>query len=273
MPGTRDALPIDTGDGFPGLLRTWRHRRRLSQLELALASGVSQRHISFLESGRSRPSRNMILVLSETLGVPLRDRNGWLSAAGFAPAYPARSLDDPQMRQVLAAVRLMLTSHAPFPAIAIDRAWNIKMANTPFDRFMEMLGPDIWKRIGGDTRNIMRLFFHPEGIRPYIVNWAVAAPLVWRRAQTEAEAQGGAEMNAVLSELAAYQDAGLEGLSDNVSLVPILPLEIEKDGVRISLFTIIATFGTPQDVTADELRVETLFPADPETEQLFQSMR
>ena len=114
------------GDGaFAHLLRNWRHRRRLSQLDLAVTSGVSQRHVSFLESGRARPSRSMILQLSETLEVPLRERNDWLTAAGFAPVFRARPLDDPQMSQVMAAVRMMLTNHAPFPAVAIDRAWNI----------------------------------------------------------------------------------------------------------------------------------------------------
>lgn len=119
-------------DDFAGRLRTWRQKRRVSQLELALSAGVSQRHISFLESGRSSPSRGMILRISETLEVPLRERNGWLVAAGYAPMFEARTLDDPQMSQVMAAVRLMLTNHAPFPAIAIDRAWNIRMTNAPF---------------------------------------------------------------------------------------------------------------------------------------------
>src|SRR5476649_3060071 len=112
--------------GFPLLLRSWRQKRRLSQLDLALSSGVSQRHVSFLESGRAKPSRSMILQLSETLEVPLRERNEWLTAAGFAPIFRARPLDDPQMGQVMAAVRMMLENHEPFPAVAIDRAWNIR---------------------------------------------------------------------------------------------------------------------------------------------------
>lgn len=260
-----------TDRGFPLLLKTWRQKRRLSQLELALTSGVSQRHVSFLESGRAKPSRSMILQLSETLEVPLRERNDWLTAAGFAPVFKARPLDHPQMIQVMSAVRMMLTNHAPFPAVAIDRAWNIRMANAPFDMMNAMLGADLWQRIGGPQRNLMRLFFHPKGIKPLVTNWKAVAPLLWHRAQREAEAIGGEEMQQVLMELSQYQDADTLWAAQDAALVPVLPLELEKDGVRISLFTIIATFGTAQDVTADELRIETLFPADAATEQLFRA--
>jgi DNA-binding XRE family transcriptional regulator len=243
----------------------------MSQLELALASGVSQRHVSFLESGRAKPSRGMILQLSETLEVPLRERNDWLVAAGFAPVFRARPLDDPQMGQVMNAVRMMLANHEPFPAIAIDRAWNIRLSNRPFDLMTGMFGPDVWSRIGGD-RNLMRLFFHPNGIKPYIVNWPAIAPLLWHRARREAEALGGQEMKDVLSELSQYQDADTLWAAEDAALVPVLPVEVEKDGMRASLFTVISTFGTAQDVTADELRIEFLFAADEETERLFRSM-
>jgi transcriptional regulator with XRE-family HTH domain len=260
--------------GFPHLLRAWRQKRRLSQLDLALASGVSQRHVSFLESGRAHPSRTMILQLSETLEVPLRDRNDWLTAAGFAPVFKARTLEDPQMSQVLNAVRLMLTNHEPFPAIAIDRAWNIRMSNAPFDRVSDIIGPDVWNQVGGGpgTRNLMRLFFHPHGIRPLVTNWDSVAPLLWRRAEREAKALGGEEMRQVLSELRPYQDPDTLWSAEDAALVPVLPLEMEKDGLRISLFTVIATFGTAQDVTADELRIESLFPADEATASLFRDM-
>lgn len=260
------------GDAFPSLLKTWRSKRRMSQLELALASGVSQRHVSFLESGRAKPSRTMILQLSETLEVPLRERNDWLTAAGFAPVFRARPLDDPQMALVMNAVKVMLANAEPYPAIAIDRAWNIRMANGPFEMMGAMLGQDLWSRIGGAERNLMRLFFHPNGIKPYVVNWTLVAPLLWHRAQREAEALGGQEMKAVLSELAQHQDAETLWAAEDAALVPVLPLEVDKDGQRISLFTVIATFGTAQDVTADELRIETLFPADAATEKLFRSL-
>jgi len=262
----------ESDNGFPLLLKFWRQKRRLSQLELALSSGVSQRHVSFMESGRARPSRSMILQLSETLDVPLRERNDWLTAAGFAPVYKARPLDDPQMGQVMAAIQMMLSNHEPFPAVAIDRAWNIRMANASFERMGEMLGADLWQRVGGAQRNLMRLFFHPDGIKPFVKNWTSIAPLIWHRAQREADALGGQEMKQVLLQLCDYQDADTLWAASDAALVPVMPLEIEKDGVGISLFTVIATFGTPQDVTADELRIESLFPADGATEALFRGM-
>ena len=257
--------------GFPRLLREWRQKRRLSQLDLALNSGVSQRHVSFLESGRANPSRNMILQLSETLEVPLRDRNAWLTAAGFAPLFRTRTLDDPQMGQVISAVRMMLTAHEPFPAIALDRAWNIRMSNTAFDRLDALLGPDVWARIGGAERNLMRLFFHPQGIRPLVTNWAVVGPLTWRRAQREAEALDGREMKAVLAELAPMQDPQILWSAPDTALTPVVAFNILIQGVQISTFAVVATFGTAQDVTADELRIETLFPADAATEALFRN--
>ena len=256
---------------FPQLLKNWRQKRRLSQLDLALESGVSQRHLSFLESGRAKPSRSMILQLSETLEVPLRERNDWLVAAGFAPVFRARPLDDPQMNQVMNAVHLMLANHEPFPAIAIDRAWNIRLANKPFDMMGAMIGEDVWARVGGQERNLMRLFFHPNGVRPMVENWTAIAPLLWHRARREAEALGGQEMKEVLADLSQYQDAETLWAAEDAALVPVLPLQMQRNGLRVSLFTVIATFGTAQDVTADEMRIESFFPADEVTEKLFRS--
>ena len=257
--------------GFPRLLREWRQKRRLSQLDLALSSGVSQRHVSFLESGRANPSRNMILQLSETLDVPLRDRNAWLTAAGFAPVFRSRTLDDPQMGQVMSAVRMMLTAHEPFPALALDRAWNVRMSNTSFDQMGAMLGDDIWARVGGEQRNLMRLFFHPLGIRSFVTNWSAVGPLMWSRAQREAEALGGLEMKAVLDDLAPLQPDTILWSAADTALLPVMPFEMQVGDLKMSMFAIVATFGTAQDVTADELRIETLFPADPETEALFRN--
>jgi hypothetical protein len=240
-------------------------------------SGVSQRHVSFLESGRANPSRQMILQLSETLEVPLRDRNDWLAAGGFAPLYRTRTLDDPQMSQVMGAVRMMLSAHEPFPAAAVDRAWNVRMANTAFDRLVDMLsamtGGDVWVRVGGGQRNLMRLFFHPLGVRSLVANWAVVGPLIWRRAQREAEMYGGQEMTAVLADLKPHQDADVLWSAADAALVPVLPFNLRLADLEISMFAIISTLGTPQDVTADELRIETLFPADPRTETLFRNLK
>ena len=255
--------------GFPRLLREWRQKRRLSQLDLALSSGVSQRHVSFLESGRANPSRTMILQLSETLDVPLRDRNDWLTAAGFAPVFRSRALDDPQMGQVMVAVRMMLKAHEPFPAIALDRAWNVRMSNRPFDLLGAMLGEDIWTRVGGGERNLMRLFFHPQGIRPFVTNWAAVGPLMWRRARREAETLAGREMKAVLDDLAPFQDPEILWSAVDTALVPVMAFNMQVGDLKMSMFAVVATFGTAQDVTADELRIETLFPADAETEALF----
>ncbi len=260
--------PADASS-FSQLLKAWRQKRRLSQLALALEAGVSQRHLSFLESGRAAPSRSMILQLSETLEVPLRERNDWLVAAGFAPVFRARPLDDPRMSQVMRAVRMMLANHAPFPAIAVDRAWNVRLANRPFDLMLSMLGDDVWARVGGAERNLMRLLFHPCGVRPQILNWRAIAPLLWHRARREADTLGGEDMQAVLADLGQYQDAETLWAGEDTALVPVLPLEMQKDGTRVALFTVIATFGTAQDITADELRIESFFPADEATDALF----
>ncbi|OYU15840.1 MAG: XRE family transcriptional regulator [Alphaproteobacteria bacterium PA4] len=272
MPTMAMTIPRpDADSGFPRLLREWRQRSRLSQLDLALNCGVSQRHLSFLESGRANPSRNMILQLSETLQVPLRERNLWLTAAGYAPLFRSRALDDPQMGQVMAAVQMMLSAHAPFPAVAIDRAWNVRMANAPFDRLGAMLGADIWDRVGGGERNLMRLFFHPAGIRPFVTNWATVGPLVWQRARREAETLAGEEMQAVLDELAPLQDDAVLWSAADTALLPVLPFILQLGDLQVSMFTVIATFGTAQDVTAEELRIETMFPADAATEALFRA--
>lgn len=269
---SRREAGLDESSSFPQLLKTWRRRRRLSQLGLALESGVSQRHVSFLESGRANPSRRMILQLSAVLDVPLRERNDWLVAAGFAPVFRTRLLDDPQMGQVMGAVQRMLANHEPFPAVAIDRAWNLRLANGPFDRLVAMIGADAWARVGGSERNLMRLFFHPDGIKPWVTNWPAVAPLLWHRACREAEALGGREVQELLAELRPHQDAATLGPVEQIALVPVLPLEMQKDGVRISLFSVIATFGTAQDVTADELRIESFFAADAATEELFRTL-
>ncbi|MEQ1753693.1 MAG: helix-turn-helix transcriptional regulator [Micropepsaceae bacterium] len=263
---------VEQRSSFSDLLKSWRQKRRLSQLELALTSGVSQRHVSFLESGRARPSRDMILQLSETLAVPLRERNDLLVAAGFAPMFRARQIDDPQMAQVMSAVRMMLTNHEPFPAVAVDRCWNARLTNKPFEFLTGMMGADLWAQIGGPERNLMKLFFHPNGIKPFVANWKAIAPMLWHRARREAEVMGGEDMKLLLADLSQHQTAETLWAAEEAVLVPVLPVEMEKDGAKISFFTVISTFGTAQDATADELRIESFFPANSETEQLFRSV-
>lgn len=270
-------MPPEPSGAFSSLLREWRQKRRWSQLDLALTSGVSQRHISFLESARANPSRAMILQLSEALDVPLRTRNLWLTAAGFAPLYRTRALDDPQMAPVIGAVRMMLAAHEPFPALALDRAWNVLMANRPFEALVGMLGADVWARVGSPAsastnRNLMRLFFHPNGIRQLITNWPAVGPLLWQRATREAQALGGEDMQAVLADLAPFQEPDILWSAMDSAIVPVVPFSLAAGDQALSLFAVIATFGTAQDVTTDELRIETLFPADAATEALFRAM-
>ncbi len=214
----------------------------------------------------------MILQLSEALDVPLRTRNLWLTAAGFAPLYAARTLDDPQMAQVMGAVRMMLSAHEPYPALALDRAWNVLIANRPFEALTALLGADLWERVGDGTRNLMRLFFHPQGIRSLVTNWAAVGPLLWQRATREAHELGGADMQAVLDELAPFQEPEVLWSAMDSALLPVVPFKLALGEQRLALFAVIATFGTAQDVTTDELRIETLFPADAETEALFRHL-
>jgi transcriptional regulator with XRE-family HTH domain len=263
---------------FGGLLREWRSLRKLSQLELALQAGISQRHLSFLESGRSRPSREMVLGLCETLDVPLRERNALLAAAGFAPLYRERSLQVAEMAPVRRALELTLQHHEPYPAVVVDRDWNLVLQNNAALRFFGLLGDPavIWPRTCPDGRpNVMRLTFHPEGLRPYIANWAQLGPSMLNRLRREAAMLSGPHgLNALIEELLSYP-----GIPDQwrvadweQPLTPILPMELQKDGLRASLFTMIAMFGTPQDITVDELRLETFFPADPATDALLQQL-
>ncbi len=208
----------------------------------------------------------MVLQLTDALEVPLRDRNEWLLAAGFAPAFGARPIDAPDMAPVRAAVRLMLDNHEPFPALSVDRASNVGETNAAFERLAALLGDDLWTRVGGPPRNLMRLFFHPEGLRPLVENWTAVAPLLWQRARREAAALGGRDMQAVLDELQPFQDELTLRAASDVALVPVLPLTLALGPVRLSFFTVIATFGTALDVTADELRLELFFPADAVTD-------
>lgn len=263
-------MPPSSTPAFPSLLKSWRHLRRFSQLHLALSAGVSQRHLSFLESGRAQPSRAMILLLCDALDVPLRQRNDLLTAAGFAPVFQNLPLDHPQMAQVQAAVQAMLSNHAPFPAVAVDRAWNLRLANAPFEQLLRFLGPNPWTPLGGSHRNLLRLFFHPAGIRPLVANWSALAPLLWRRARREAQACP--ELQQLIDELLPLQDQHTLHSAENTPLFPVLPLVLQTPSARLSLFSVISTFGTAQDITADELRIESFFPADPPTERLFHSL-
>ncbi|HUS23976.1 MAG TPA: helix-turn-helix transcriptional regulator [Candidatus Binatia bacterium] len=262
---------------FAELLRAWRSSRKLSQLDLALASRISQRHLSFLESGRARPSREMVLQLAEALDVPLRERNALLNAAGFAALYRHSSLDDPVMRPVREALELLLRHHEPNPAAVVDREWNLVTGNAALHRVFSLAGDlqAMWRRTCGDgPRNVLRLMFHPQGFRPWIVNFEEAGLVVLNRTRREAAASGNTALHALLDEVLAYPGIPAAWRLPQLAPAPppVLPFALARDGLRLNLFSMISTFGTPQDVTTDELRVESFFPADAASAELLAAL-
>lgn len=259
-------------DVFGRMLRECRRGRRLSQLDLALNAEVSQRHLSFLESGRARPSREMVVQLAEALDLGLETRNRLLAAAGFAGLYPKRRLDAAAMAPVRAALERMLAVHEPFPAMVVDRAWNLVMANRSLPKMFELLGgmDAMAARVGGT--NMLRMTLHPEGLRPYILNFdETAAHLLARSAH---EALEHPALDELLREVLRYP--GLPGRGRSIDwstpMMPVLPMRVGLGGIELSLFTTLTTFGTPLDVTADELRIESLYPADEQTEALMRQL-
>ena len=269
MTSSQIAVPQEPDFGL--LMRQWRRRRGLSQLDLAVTGGVSQRHVSFLESGRSRPSRQMVLHLGELLDLPLRARNRLLTAAGFAAAYRESRLDAPQLGAARMALDLLLRQQEPFPAMVVDGTWTMLMGNAAAHRMIGfLLGPD--RAAGAGPVNMVRLPLHPEQGRPYIVNWAeVAAAMLY---QLQREALDNPAAASLLAEVRRYPDVDAlwRGLDWDAAPDPVLTFRIEKDGLAFSLVTMIATFGTPQDVTLQDLRIESFFPADAPTEALLRRL-
>jgi transcriptional regulator with XRE-family HTH domain len=254
-----------------GLLRHWRDVRGKTQLDLSFDAGVSQKHISFVESGRSTPSRQMLLDLAQALDVPLRDRNTLLMAAGYAPVYAGDNLDDPGMAPVARALRRMLRQQEPFPALVMDRRWNVLLTNDAAPRFfgcfIDMAAQ--LARWGARPRNLLHLVFDPAGLRPHLANWDEAAPSLIARVHREALGQViDAGTRALLADLMRYPGvdpawrAPLPGGD-----LPLIPLAFTKDGVTLRYFSMVTTVGTPQTVAAQELRLECLFPADEATEE------
>ncbi|MEM9529857.1 MAG: helix-turn-helix transcriptional regulator [Pseudomonadota bacterium] len=256
---------------FPALCRQWRQFRKLSQLDLALAADVSQRHVSWLETGRSTPSRSMIQRLSEAMEVPLRDRNALFQAAGFVPPYAETDLDEPVMTPVLDAMNHVLAHHEPLPAIVVDRMWNVRKLNRAADRMLSLTGDPAARSRGlgsGDALNLALLSLHPDGLRRHIRNWDAVAPSFIRRLRQESMATVDPSLKRHLEQLVALAGdvAECEPLP---GLLPFLPLELELGGTRLSLFSVISTLGTPQDVTTDELRIEAFYPSDENTRRFF----
>jgi transcriptional regulator with XRE-family HTH domain len=247
------------------LLRQWRDLRGKTQLDLSFDAGVSQKHISFVESGRSTPSRQMLLDLAQALDVPLRERNVLLVAAGYAPLYSDAALDGPIMATIQKALQRMLRQHEPFPAIVMDRYWNVLFANDAAPRFFGCF-IDMAARQG--KRNLPHLIFDPAGMRPFIANWPETARGLLARISREAVGKViDAKTKDLLDELSRYPgvDPNWGALMPEGNL-PMIPLCFIKDGMRLNYFSMITMVGTPQTIAAEELRIECLFPADQQTE-------
>jgi transcriptional regulator with XRE-family HTH domain len=263
-------------DMFGPMLRAWRRRRGASQLALALQSGVSQRHVSFLESGRARPSREMVVQLTSALDVPLRQRNAMLLAAGFAPVYRESNLGAPELTPVRQAIDRMLKQQEPYPAVVIDRLWNLLEANEAAVAFTMFLheGPPPAPPAGKQP-NLLRSLLDPKGLRPKIANWEEVARYLVSTTYAEILAAGGEpKALAFIEEVMAYPDvpASFRKLRFEDRPPPVLTLDYIVGGKSLSVFTTIATLGTPQDITLQEVRIECFFPADERSDALFKSL-
>ncbi|WP_093050390.1 helix-turn-helix domain-containing protein [Variovorax sp. YR634] len=256
QPGARDP--------FGAHLRHWRTHRRLSQLDLAQEAEVSTRHLSYVETGRAAPSREMVLRLAERLEVPLRERNALLVAAGFAPMYRQRSLDDPAMAAARRAVDLVLKGHEPFPALAVDRHWNLVAHNALVPLLMEGASPELLK----PPINVLRLSLHPDGVAPRIANLAQWRTHLLERLQQQIAATGDAVLQALHDELAAYPSPAVSHdapVIDTALSAVAVPFQVVMPSGVLSFISTITIFGTPVDVTLQELAVESFFPADEQT--------
>jgi transcriptional regulator with XRE-family HTH domain len=253
-----------------GLIRDWRRRRRLSQLDLAGDADISQRHLSFLESGRARPSREMILKLAEHMAVPLRERNRLLLAAGFAPSFPERALSEPALGPAMAAVEQVLRGHEPNPAIAVDRHWNMLAANRSIAPFLEEIAD---KSLLTPPVNVLRLSLHPHGIAPRIVNFAEWRAHLLHRLRVQIAAVGDDGLAALERELAGYPSrTGAAPIAADKAPAVAIPLRLRYGQAVLSFISTITVFGTPLDITLSELALESFFPADAQTAQELRSL-
>jgi transcriptional regulator with XRE-family HTH domain len=256
-------------NAFAATLRAWRRRRGLSQLALAARAGISARHLGFLEVARAAPSRDMVMRLVAALDVPLRQQNTLLLAAGFAPVWRESRFDAPELAQVRGAIGYMLAQQEPFAAVAVDRRWNLLQANKGAVRLVEFLvGP----LAPGAAVNLADALVAPDLLRPYLVNWEDVVRYFVRTVEADAAMDGTAETAALRDRLLGYRDVRAilkDPLRDAAG--PVLPMHFRKGDVALQLFTAIATLGTPQDVTLQELRIETFFPVDDATAKTFRA--
>jgi transcriptional regulator with XRE-family HTH domain len=245
------------------LLRDWRLRRRLSQLELASEAGISTRHLSFVETGRSRPSREMLLHLAENLDVPLRERNPLLLAAGYAPTYQATDFDAPEMQSVRDALERLLSAHEPYPAILVDRRWQLVSANTAALVLVEDVAPELVE----PPCNVLRASLHPEGLAPRIVNLGPWSAHLIDNLRRQIAVTGDDELRDLERELVGYAtDMGIAvPRAVDMPRSVAMPMRLRTEGGELALTTMIATFGTALDITLAELTLETFLPADAAT--------
>ncbi|RDU99027.1 helix-turn-helix transcriptional regulator [Trinickia dinghuensis] len=251
------------------LLRYWRDLRGVSQLDLSLEAGVSQRQISFIESGRSAPGRETLLILAQTLDVPLRERNALLLAAGYAPVYSEAPWNAQEMHSVIRALERVVRQHEPFPAIVMDRHWNVLMTNDAAPRFFGCF-VDMASREG--PRNMLHLIFDPRGMRPFVADWEMVSRSLLQRVYRESVGHVvDAGTRRLLDELLAYpgvpRDWKAHQASSAAPTMPVIPIGFVRDGVVLRYFSMVTTLGAPQNVAAQELRLECMFPADDETEE------
>ncbi len=262
-----DVAPTTVGN----LLRAWRAKRRLSQLEVGLTAGVSSRHLSFIETGRARASAEMLVALADVLDMPLRERNALLLAAGFAPRFSETQLDAPGMAAMHQAITRVLEAHDPYPGVALDRHWSIVIANAAAQRMVTVMPPDLL----APPLNIFRLGLHPRGMASRTANFDEWGRYMLRELQRLADAAIDPVATALLDEVRGYPNvqALLKTPPLSAPTNPLLvPCVLDIAGQRLSLFTTLATFGSPRDVTLAELTVELFYPADAATEQALRAM-
>jgi transcriptional regulator with XRE-family HTH domain len=247
------------------MLRVWRERRRRSQLDLASEAQISTRHLSFVETGRARPTSTMILRISEHLDVPLRDRNALLLAGGYAPAYPEHPLDGTELAAVRKALRQVLNGHGAHPAAVVDRHWQLVDANAGVALFTDGCAPELLR----PPINVLRLSLHPDGMAPRIVNLGEWRAHLLGRLARQAATTGDPVLAALLDELRAYPcDQNEPTVEWPGPGAVVVPLRFRAGGRELSFVSMTAVFGTPLDVTVAELAIESFYPADPETESV-----
>jgi transcriptional regulator with XRE-family HTH domain len=249
---------VETSVG--SLLREWRSRRRVSQLELSSETGVSTRHLSFIETGRARPSRDMVMRLAEYLELPLRERNTLLLAAGYAPEYAQTPLAAEPMRDIRAALQSLVDAHQPCPALVADHAWNLVLANDAALAFVDGVSDELLS----DPINIIRLVMHPGGLRSRVVNFADYSEHVLIRLHRQLRATGDTAIRELIRECQSYPGIGRPRASSH-AIAPVLAVRLATEDTVLSFFTVVSTLGAPYDVTLDEIVIESFFPADEAT--------